>query len=146
RLVTLPGFFNDAARKRNGGIYSWQPGRRAGRTSTWSPSQRSWAISPEKRPSATYLVVLQSLPVSFCSILPYLSVTLAAFTGWLISYLVPPVGWGCRNNGELIIYLIWLFSALVEHALWFETNHRAEFWAILVKDFLCMGATMGMVI
>jgi hypothetical protein len=63
----------------------------------------------------------------------------------MISYLVPPVGWGCRNNGELIIYLIWLFSALIEDLVSFGHYHRAEFWTILAKDFLCMGATMGMI-
>src|SRR2546421_422278 len=114
RLVTLPNTFNEATRIRNGGIYSWQPGRRADRTSTWSPRQWSWAISRKGTPSTTYPILRPSFPGSFRSVLPYLSLTLAASTGWLISYLVPPVGWGCRNNGELIVYLIWLFSHFIE--------------------------------
>jgi hypothetical protein len=146
RLATLPDTFNEATRIRNGGIYSWQPGRRANRTSAWSPSQWSWPISRKGKPSATYPIVRPSFPGSFRSVLPYLSLTLAASTGWLISYLVPPVGWGCRNNGELIMYLIWLFSHLIENALRFGVHHRAEFWTYLVKDFLCVGSTMGMVI
>jgi hypothetical protein len=146
RLVTLPDTFDEAARLRNGGIYSWQPGRRANQTSAWSPSQWSWATICKWAPSATYPIVCPSFPGSFRSVLTYLSLTLAASTGWLISYLVPPVGWGCRNNGELIIYLIWLFSHLIENVLCFGTHHRAEFWTYLVKDFLCMGSTMGMVI
>jgi hypothetical protein len=145
RLATLPNTFNEntfneATRIRNGGIYSWQPGRCTNRTSAWSPSQWSWAISCK---GTTYPIVC---PGSFRSVLPYLSLTLAAATGWLISYLVPPVGWGCRNNGELIIYLIWLFSHLIENALRFGIHHRAEFWTYLMKDFLCTGSTMGMVI
>jgi hypothetical protein len=146
RLETLPNTFNKATRIRNGGVYSWQPGRRANQTSAWSSSRWSWVIGRKSTPFITYPIVRPSFPGSFRSVLPYLSLTLAASTGWLISYLVPPVGWGCRNNGELIIYLIWLFSHLVENALCFGTHHRAEFWTYLVKDFLCMGSTMGMVI
>lgn len=146
RLKKLPNTFKEAARIRNGGIYSWQPGRRANQISAWSSSPWNWAISRRLTPFTTYSILRASFPGSFRSVLPYLSLTLAASTGWLISYLVPPVGWGCRNNGELIIYLIWLFSHLVENAPWFGTHHRAEFWTYLVKDFLCMGSTMGMVI
>jgi hypothetical protein len=146
RLGTLPHDFDEATRIRSGGIYSWQPGRQANRIPAWSLRQWCRAISRKGTPSATSPIVHPSFPGFFWSVLPYLSLTLAAFTGWLISYLVPPVGWGCRNNGELTIYLIWLFSDLVEKVLWFGTHHRAEFWTILVKDFLCMGSTMGMVI
>lgn len=106
RLKKLPNTFKEAARIRNGGIYSWQPGRRANQISAWSSSPWNWAISRRLTPFTTYSILRASFPGSFRSVLPYLSLTLAASTGWLISYLVPPVGWGCRNNGELIIYLI----------------------------------------
>jgi hypothetical protein len=61
--------------------------------------------------------------------------------------LVPPVGWGCRNYGELTIYLIWIVSALVEDIFCFLSDHPLwEFWLTFVKDFLSFGTAMGMVV
>lgn len=123
RIEAMPTDLPPSIRERDGGVYSWQPGRRT--------------------------TILPSRQELLWTALAYLSLTAAAFTGWLISYLVPPVGWGCRNYGELTIYLIWTFSALFEDffCFFFLRDHPSwEFWITFVKDFLCMGATMGMVI
>lgn len=79
------------------------------------------------------------------SLLPLLIVTFAALTGWLIGYLVPPIGWGCRNWWEFFIYLIWLFSALFER-IPFGAHHSLQFGLYFVKDLLCTAVTMGIVI
>lgn len=121
RIEAMPTVLSPSIRVRGGGVYSWQPGRRT-----------------------TILLSRQEL---LWTALAYLSLAAAAFTGLLISYLVPPVGWGCRNYGELTIYLIWIFSALFEDIFCFiflRDHPPWEFWITFVKDFLCMGATMGM--
>jgi hypothetical protein len=146
------------ARLRNGGIYSWQPGRvetSAGRNATTGRN----SLLRQSRTSATWFQRRIICPLStIFPPLPSLIVSCAAFTGFLITWLVPPIGWSCRSWGELVIYLVWLCSAVLSYFLSycsppFSANaastlqhHRMQFALAFTKDLLCTGATMGMVI
>ena len=85
----------------HGGIYSWQP-------------QKYYS-------SRTILTHYE--------VLPYLIVVLGTATGMMVSAFVPPDGWDCRNNGEILILIAWLLSARIDvlfHHLWplDENNQR----------------------
>ena len=78
-------------------------------------------------------------------------VIIGTLTGILISALVPPDEWGCRNIGEVLIFGAWLLSALSDHWLknyWpLKKNNRIKFfWTVCLKDILATVATMGGII
>lgn len=121
--VVLPNdcLENKAKRVFHGGIYSWQPQKR--------------------RRSRTSMT---------CHYLSYLVVIMGTAAGMMVSAFVPPDGWDCRHNGEILILLAWLLSARVDVMLEFlwpnEHDQRKLFWTTGIKDLLVTVATMGGVI
>lgn len=118
-----------------GGIYSWQP-------QTSHESKKWWTT---------------------INVIPYLVVIMGTVTGVAISALVPPSGWNCRHNGEILILFAWLLSAQIDTwvgQLWplngnnkVESHERSQrknqdklFWSMVIKDFLATIATMGGII
>lgn len=98
----------------------------------------SWESSPKSRPA----------------ILPMFIFGYSTFTGLLISYFVPPVGFECRHVGELFISLTWVVSACLNYFPRFpkvlsdnleEAAHsrRRRFLFILWKDITATVLTMG---
>ena len=90
---------------------------------------------------------------SFPNPFPYLIVILATVTGMAVSATVPPDGWDCRHNGEILILFAWLLSARADVLLVHlfspveETkNRKMIFWTTFVKDLAVTIATMGGVI
>ena len=114
---------NNPQRIFHGGVYSWQPQR-------FHPSRTSWTCHNS---------------------LPYLVVVMGTATGMTVSALVPPDGWDCRHNAEILIGLAWLLSARID--VWLshfwplnKDNYSKLFWITGFKDFVITGATMGGVI
>lgn len=63
----------------------------------------------------------------------------------VLTSLVPPDGWSCRSSAEIAIFAVWLVSypcTLIN----LGRHHRSRFWFTFVKDFLAIGATLGLVI
>ena len=72
---------------------------------------------------------------------------MATITGLMINTSVPPVGWNCRTDGELLIYLGWLISWVLDYFPRFsDRSYRLQFRYTLLKDCLATAWTMGMVI
>ena len=85
------------------------------------------------------------------NIVSHVIVILGTATGMLISALVPPDGWDCRHNGEVLILFAWLLSAQMDgwlRHLWplNKINHNKLFWSTCFKDLVFTIATMGGVI
>ena len=142
--LQLPNDCLDDSQRRifYGGIYSWQP--------QTSLATKQWWTT--------------------INVIPYLVVTMATVTGMAISALVPPNGWDCRHNGEILIWFTWILSAQIDILLirvWpldeminkkmdkkNEESHKKSqikiqdklFWSTIIKDFLATIATMGGVI
>lgn len=117
---------DDQKRIFHGGVYSWQPSK------------------PVEASQAGFLWGIRGL-------LPYSIVILGTMAGMLVSSLVPPEGFDCRNWAELLICIIWILSA--QAGLWLKylwsqnpNTRKTLFWATFIKDFLAMAATMGGII
>ena len=72
-------------------------------------------------------------------------------TGLLISALIPPKGFWCRDWLEFLMTGIWLFSTLLNHLptylrLTSAHHHRLIFYFVLVKDTLLAAVNLGIVI
>ena len=85
------------------------------------------------------------------NIVSHVIVILGTATGMLISALVPPDGWDCRHNGEILILFAWLLSAQMDgwlRHLWplNKVNHNKLFRSTCFKDLVFTIATMGGVI
>ena len=113
---------DDQKRVFHGGVYSWQPSNvKASRAGSL------WGIR---------------------GLLPYSIVILSTLAGTLVSSLVPPVGFDCRNGAEIILCIIWILSAQADRlliGLWSQNSDRRKtlFWVTTIKDFLATTATMG---
>ena len=121
-------------REKNGGIYSWQP------AISWEPLRSivGWPFRSANWRELSIPLLLDLL----LALLPVVIVTSAATTGWAISWIVPPVGWSCRNKYESYIYLAWLGSAslgLIPLGTW-------TFAFTFLKDAIAMFATVTIVI
>ena len=123
--VILPNQCLEDKEKRifHGGIYSWR--------------------SRRCTPSNTYL--------TYQNVIPYLVMIIGTAASMFVSALVPPDGWDCRHNGEILISIAWLLSALADDLLnhvWplNEKNQKRVFWITGVKDLLVTIATMGGII
>ena len=119
-------FKDDQKRVFHGGVYSWQPSSQVKASQAGS----LWGIR---------------------GLLPYSIVVLGTMAGMLVSSLVPPVGFDCRNWAELVICIIWILSAQADHLLkhlWSQDLNRRKtlFWTTIAKDFVATGATMGGII
>lgn len=85
------------------------------------------------------------------NIVSHVIVILGTATGMVISALIPPDGWDCRHNGEILILFAWLLSAQIDRWLrhsWSlnKVNHNKLFWSTCFKDLVFTIATMGGVI
>ena len=119
-------FKDDQRRVFHGGIYSWQPSNQAKASRAGS----LWGIR---------------------GLLPYSIVIGGTMAGMLVSRLVPPEGFDCRNWAEMAICIIWILSAQADNLLiylWSQNSDKRKtlFWATIIKDFLAMAATMGGII
>ena len=132
-----------AQREGSGGIYSWQP-------RIWQPrvGRRGENVmdpcSDNTEGQEKVFVAIMRLRVG-SPVLPLIVVTTATLAGLLISYLVPPTGFSCRNIGEFLIYEVWLLSAALDYIHWGD-HHRWQFWFTFVKNVTITAATMGGVI
>lgn len=123
-----------ASREREGGLYSWQPTNAWNAVLPQSRGQNSWGF-PTNR-SQSFWRKLQGIVV------PVILVALGAFVGMLISFLVPPKGFGCRNCGQLSMIVIWIFSAVF--SFFDRSEHRrVAFWLHFAKDLLVTATTLG---
>ena len=85
------------------------------------------------------------------NIVSHVIVILGTATGMAISALVPPDGWDCRHNGEILILFAWFLSAQIDgwlRHLWplNEVNQNKLFWSTCLKDLVFTIATMGGII
>ena len=129
-----------ALRERSGGIYSWQPRVRQPRT-------EQLGMKVIRHPSGNmenlFEVFVKTMRLKAGSpVLPLIIVTAGTLTGLLTSYLVPPIGFSCRNIAEIFIYSAWLLSAALDYIRWGD-HHRSQFWFTFVKDTIVTTATMG---
>ena len=167
-----------------GGIYSWQPSEWQWQSSSAS-STLSAAVPSRHGPHLTgtdsppipagqsmsrqgsYLALWRrfnnALP-------PYIIVALGTATGMTVSALVPPDGWDCRHNTEIVMFTVWVLSAWCDICFnyWIPLSkhqfvsmdqsagprfqrpqtksYSLLFYLTFFKDFLAMGLTMGLVI
>ena len=162
--VKLPNHVLEQSKVRifSGGIYSWLPASRAKAKSDphnfkipASPSLDSFSkqnanFNNWRQCSTPLLFRSSSKDWSYCKvgIFSNLIVILGMITGILISILVPPDGWTCRNVAQLLIPLLWFLSAqfdtIIECMLpSLRQNQTLLFRAIGLKDLLVTLATMG---
>ena len=127
-----------ALRERSGGIYSWQPRARWRGTNVISHS------TSNTEGLGKVLVAVMRLEAG-SPVLPLMIVAAGTLTGLLISYLVPPIGFSCRNIAEILICEVWLLSAALDYIPWGD-HHRWQFWFTFGKDALATAATMGGVV
>ena len=85
------------------------------------------------------------------NIVSHVIVILGTATGMAISALVPPDGWDCRHNGEILILVAWVLSAQIDgwlRRLWplDRVNHNKLFWSTWFKDLVFTIATTGGII
>ena len=149
KVIMLPSAeVTEAERVWSGGIYSWRPGRIRKLAAHNSSLEQFYRRHPKNVPTKIdrYLLLplLRIWPVLHFY-LPHIIVSAAAVTGQIISALVPPVGWSCRSDGELWIFLTWVGSYLVSH-IPFGLHNQVRFWVTFSKDLVCIGITMGIVI
>ncbi|MCJ1439280.1 hypothetical protein MMC27_008672 [Xylographa pallens] len=138
----------DELRQRSGGIYSFQPNTISPPVppaepldTGYVPQLRSPNLFKRVWDSLVRLVTLRKGSPVF----PLVIVAAGTVTGCLISYLVPPVGFDCRNIGEILIYEAWLVSAVFDYIPWGE-HHLQRFRFTFTKDALVTVATMGGII
>lgn len=86
----------------------------------------------------------------------YVIVIIGTITASIVSALVPPDGWDCRNVAEILILFAWLLSAFLDSALSHLLQVSPEmsaviqiqmqnrlFWCSFAKDLLATIATLG---
>ena len=138
----------------DGGIYSWQPTR-------WHSSASNLSVTGEQSTAHGYYSVSQNGIEStsdveqgslcerrYLTLAAYLMVTTGTMTGMIISALVPPDGWDCRHNGEILIMLVWISSAIFDIPLSYllPESQNWLFCLTFAKDLIAAIATMGCVI
>ncbi|MCJ1404091.1 hypothetical protein MMC11_007316, partial [Xylographa trunciseda] len=136
-----------ALRERSGGIYSWQPmqSRNANFHRPIHTVNRV-ADPPQGFVRKVFYSLIELLHFQRGSpVLALIIVAAGTLTGFLISYLIPPIGFECRHLGEILIYEAWLLNAALDYISWGE-YHRSRFWFTFAKDFLTAAATMGGII
>ena len=118
-----------------GGLYSWQPSKGLSSSkSPYVPLNGGKVVNRAKR-------VVQS------GFLPYALLISGTLTGVIVSCLVPPDGWDCRNIGEVLITLAWVLSALFDTIFGYlvpytDKRRTLIFRVIGVKDLIATLATM----
>ncbi|CZT13060.1 uncharacterized protein RCO7_04247 [Rhynchosporium graminicola] len=130
-------------REQCGGIYSWAPAetRRSVKANILPDTEhQNDALTRWESIRHTILSVLSLQPGSLR--LPFFAVSGSAFTGLLISYLVPPVGFECRHFGEFFMYLAWVVSAALNFVPFRSTQHTMRANFILGKDIVATLATV----
>ncbi|KAL9614975.1 MAG: hypothetical protein Q9167_000617 [Letrouitia subvulpina] len=147
-------------RKFNGGIYSWLPafkrlfqaesdrGNSAAAPLLDSPSHPNVAPNRRRRNLSPTASRAQRIWQYFRSgFLPNIILVFSVLTAILISALVPPEGWGCRNIGQVSISCVWLLSAQLDQFTrlvpFLHNNEMALLWIIGIKDLLATLLTMG---
>ena len=135
--VALPHECLDEREKRvfHGGLYSWRPGRRL--------SSSGSAHGP---PNTGKLVDRIKIATR-SNFLSYALLVSGTLTGVIVSCLVPPDGWDCRNIGEVLITLAWILSAVFDtvfaRLVPYAPEHRTLiFWTVGVKDLVATLSTM----
>ena len=135
--VSLPNKGLDDRNKRvfHGGIYSWQPRKRL--PSSKSPYERLDGGNSMTR-------VKQAVKSGF---LPYALLLSGTLTGVIVSCLVPPDGWDCRNIGEALITLAWLLSSLFDTCFGYLVPHTDKHGTLIfrvmgIKDLIATLSTM----
>ncbi len=138
-----------ALRERSGGIYSWQPQQpRTAVHSQVGPTDRD---PTHQTRGPTIWGRLSRLFVHFIRLKigsPTLALVILAsgiITGFVISYLVPPIGFEARTASQLVLYATWLFSAALDYIPYGE-HHQWRFWVTFAKDVVTTLATMGCVV
>ena len=143
-------------RQKNGGIYSWQPddvrtnliGNIRSRL-LWGPTGKQDTMASRKSFTSRLLWHLKLAPGSW--LFSFLLVLFSVFTGMLISALVPPIGFWCRNWGELAIGVVWILSDFLDclpTKFGFDSGKHYDriYQFVFIKDFLFGISTLGLVL
>jgi hypothetical protein len=134
-------------RVRNGGLYSWQPGRthhRVFQTAIFEHHHYTSEPTVQRR-SVRWLrlSLLRVWPLIYY-VIPVFIVLGAAMTGHAMTMSVPPIGVGCRSRGVLQIFFVWFGSYLLS-LIPFGPHHKAQFWCTFIKDAICAVSTVAIV-
>ena len=176
--ISLPNAFlaDSERRKFHGGIYQWQPSKYRSQAKPLmhknGPDSTQGQLNDPNQPEVTQSLIGDRKPEKAHKgpransniqhmIFAHVIIIAGAVTGFIISSLVPPGGFGCRHIGELSILTAWLVSAYLDILLnkIFSLNGRSRkcfkwdvksttmlFWMTFVKDIISTAATMGGVI
>lgn len=143
RVLGLPSVKSDDERHKRR-IYSYQPKedfRGLFRNASMHVKRLLHPTAPfQKRPSIHEVRFHRTWPW-VCIFIPIFTVSFAAFTGLLLTWLTPPIGWSCRSDAEFAIFVTWVVNYLFSFIPY--SNH---FPITLLRDFLAMGITLGLVI
>ncbi|PVH84377.1 hypothetical protein DL98DRAFT_651609 [Cadophora sp. DSE1049] len=135
--------FSTEVREREGGIYSWLPVETQESIKQNSYTPQCHSIEPSTGWQRVKDICSKAVAIHHGSLtLPLFAVTYSAFTGILISYLVPPLGFECRHIGEILIYSTWIISALLNFIPFGPQQHTFRFNFILIKDIIATLATL----
>ena len=79
--------------------------------------------------------------------LPYALLISGTLTDVIVSCLMPPDGWDCRNIGEILITLAWLLSSLFdtssEYLVPHTDKHKTLIFRVMgIKDLIATLSTM----
>ncbi|KAL2038772.1 hypothetical protein N7G274_008530 [Stereocaulon virgatum] len=165
KRVVLPNNCLDGDQKRvfHGGIYSWQPTRWHSSASNLSMTGGPGApITPSSQSTAPVYHPASQNGVEgihdlehgsrcerrYLTLAAYLMVTMGTMTGMVISAFVPPDGWDCRHNGEILILLVWILSAISDIPLsYLLPKHQTWLFCLtFAKDLIAAIATLGGII
>ena len=129
-------------RRKNGGIYSWQP------QYIREALKPHIASSLRDHQSSTYIRFLKLVPGS--TMYSFWVVLISQFMGMLISYLVPPVTFGCRDWAELAMAGVVLVSATLDYLPSClgrnnDDNYEWVYWFTLIKDGVSASANVALV-
>ena len=130
--VALPNDCLDSSHTRvfHGGLYSWQPAKRP----LHNGNKKGKFMNRVK-------ITIQS------GFLPSALIVAGSLTAIIVSYLVPPDGWDCRNIGEVVITLAWVISAQLDTLFGYLVPYTRKrrtlvFWVTGVKDLIVTLSTM----
>ena len=136
-------------RERSGGIYTWQliEARPTMNSHTISVISTPGMSSPSRgfRSRLCRAIARLASPKRGSSTLPHIIVLSRFLTAFLISLLIPPLGFECRHIAQILIYVTWLISFLLDFVPW-GIHHKWRFYYTFIKDILLTIATMGGII
>lgn len=138
-------------RRTLGGIYSWQTqeiykevaegtlkkiqdidGQGVIAQDTEDPGSKTQPVEPQntKMKGITCPTGNERWRFACYMVIPSLPVATAAVTSFIISWLVPPLGFNCRSISELVLLVWWVFIFCLD----FHPYFRTKFYRTRIKD------------